>query len=101
MGRENVANWSVRKCAKSCIKCEKAFADKEAIYSRLSFEQGLKKRTGLSSWWLKSKNGKDRSHTSERVAPDAKVALAWRGSVHREPETVNLVAATLVNRFLS
>lgn len=62
MGRENVENWSVRKCAKSCIKCEKAFADREAIYSRLSFEQGSYLRedfcrdcwkrddSGLSDW---------------------------------------------------
>lgn len=62
MGRENVENWSVRKCSKVCDKCEKAFADKEAIYSRLSFEQGEyvredfckecwdKSDPGLSSW---------------------------------------------------
>jgi hypothetical protein len=33
--------------------------------------------------------------------PRAKVALAWRGTVYREPETVEMVAKTLVNRFLS
>jgi hypothetical protein len=33
--------------------------------------------------------------------PKAKVALAWRGTIYREPETVEQVAKTLVNRFLS
>ncbi len=62
MGRENIENWSVRKCSKVCDKCEKAFADKETIFSRLSFEQGEyvredfckecwdKNDPGLSSW---------------------------------------------------
>ena len=62
MGRENVENWSVRKCSKVCDQCEKEFADKENIYSRLSFEQGgylredfcktcwEKADSGLSSW---------------------------------------------------
>lgn len=62
MGRENIENWSVRKCSKVCDKCEKAFADKETILSRLSFNQGEylredfcrecwdKDDPGLSSW---------------------------------------------------
>lgn len=62
MGRENVENWSVRKCSKVCDKCEKEFADKETIYSRLSFGQGeyiredfckacwAESKPGLSSW---------------------------------------------------
>jgi hypothetical protein len=62
MGRENAENWSVRKCSKVCDKCEKEFADKESIFSRLSFEQGEyvredfckecwdKSNPGLSSW---------------------------------------------------
>ena len=40
MGRENVENWSVRKCSKACSKCEKGFADKEALHSRLIFDAG-------------------------------------------------------------
>lgn len=40
MGRENIENWSVRKCSKVCGKCEKDFADKETIFSRLSFAKG-------------------------------------------------------------
>ncbi len=62
MGRENIENWSVRKCSKVCDKCEKEFADKETICSRLSFEQGeyvredfckdcwAEAEPGLSSW---------------------------------------------------
>ncbi len=62
MGRENVENWSVRKCSRICDKCEKEFADRESIYSRLSFDQGAYVREdfckecwieagpGLSSW---------------------------------------------------
>ena len=62
MGRENKENWSVRKCSKVCDQCEKEFADKESIFSRLSFEQGEyvredfcracwdKSNPGLSSW---------------------------------------------------
>lgn len=62
MGRENVENWSVRKCSDTCSKCEKAFADKEMLYSKLTFEEGEyvrqdlcsacwdKRNPGLSSW---------------------------------------------------
>ena len=62
MGRENIGNWSVRKCSKKCDKCEKDFQDKEAIYSRLSLDRGEYTREdfchdcwrrndpGLSSW---------------------------------------------------
>lgn len=62
MGRENVENWSVRKCAKECAKCGRAFADKEELLSRLSFDAGEyvredfcatcwnKDDAGLSSW---------------------------------------------------
>lgn len=62
MGRENVENWSVRKCSKLCDKCEKEFADKETILSRLSYDQGEyvrqdfcegcwdRSNPGLSSW---------------------------------------------------
>lgn len=62
MGRENIDNWSVRKCAKECIKCERGFADKETLFSRLSFDEGEyvrqdfceacwdKDDPGLSTW---------------------------------------------------
>jgi len=62
MGRENVETWRVQKCAKQCSQCEKAFADKETLFSKLTFDAGeyvrldLCKRcwdkddAGLSSW---------------------------------------------------
>lgn len=62
MGRENVESWSVRKCSKECSKCEKEFADKEVLFSKLSFDEGEyvrqdlcadcwdKDDPGLSSW---------------------------------------------------
>jgi hypothetical protein len=62
MGRENVDKWSVRKCSKTCTRCETEFQDKEALYSQLGFEQGeyvrhdfcitcwKKEESGLSSW---------------------------------------------------
>jgi hypothetical protein len=34
------------------------------------------------------------------LVPTARAALAWRGSIWREPATINQVAPTLVNRFL-
>ncbi len=62
MGRENVENWSVRKCSDACCACGKAFADQEGLYSKLSFNEGEYMRQdfclscwdkagpGLSSW---------------------------------------------------
>ena len=62
MGRDNIENWSVRKCSTVCDQCEKAFTDREHIFSRLSFEQGeyvredyceacwSRSEPGLSSW---------------------------------------------------
>jgi hypothetical protein len=62
MGRENIDNWSVRKCAKACTKCEREFKDKEVLLSNLTFDAGEYKRNdfckacwdkdnpGLSSW---------------------------------------------------
>jgi len=62
MARQNADNWSVRKCSKTCAKCEKEFEDKETLYSRLSFDEGEyvrkdfckacwnKDDPGLSSW---------------------------------------------------
>lgn len=62
MGRENIDNWRVQKCAKACSKCERAFEDKESLFSKLQFDEGQyerldlckkcwdKKDPGLSSW---------------------------------------------------
>lgn len=62
MGRENIENWSVRKCAKECARCERKFADKEILFSKLLFNEGEyvrqdlckqcwdKDDPGLSSW---------------------------------------------------
>lgn len=62
MGRENIENWSVRKCSKICGKCQKEFADKEVLHSRLIFEGSeylrhdfcepcwKKEGTALNSW---------------------------------------------------
>jgi hypothetical protein len=40
MGRENIDNWHVKKCAKACDGCEEEFQDKQALYSRLHFDEG-------------------------------------------------------------
>jgi hypothetical protein len=40
MGRENIENWHVRKCAKSCDGCEVEFQHKQTLYSRLVFTEG-------------------------------------------------------------
>jgi hypothetical protein len=40
MGRENVENWHVKKCAKACDSCEQEFQDQQALYSRLYFDEG-------------------------------------------------------------
>ncbi len=62
MGRENIENWSVRKCSKACFRCEKEFEDKESLFSTLLFDEGEytrqdfcrgcwdKDNPGLSSW---------------------------------------------------
>lgn len=62
MGRENIENWSVRKCSTACAKCGNEFVDKQTIYSQLSFEEGEyirrdfcklcrdKRDQGLSLW---------------------------------------------------
>lgn len=62
MGRENIGHWSVRKCSKTCGKCNKKFGDKERLFSRLlavgsgyvreDFCQDCwdKKSPGLSVW---------------------------------------------------
>ncbi|MDF7799020.1 hypothetical protein P4C99_06070 [Pontiellaceae bacterium B1224] len=62
MGRENIDNWRVQKCAKACSACERPFEDKEVLFSKLTFDDGQyirldlckscwdKKDQGLSSW---------------------------------------------------
>jgi hypothetical protein len=62
MGRENIENWSVRKCSKECAGCEKEFEDKEVLFSKLLFDEGEyvrkdfckacwdKDNPGISSW---------------------------------------------------
>ena len=40
MGRENIDNWHVSKCAKACDGCEEAFQDKQVLHSRLFFDEG-------------------------------------------------------------
>lgn len=40
MGRENIDNWHVKKCAKACDGCEEEFQDKQMLYSRLFFDEG-------------------------------------------------------------
>lgn len=62
MGRENIDNWHVRKCAKACDQCEQAFVDTQVLLSHLAFDNGeyVRKdycetcaalaRNSLSSW---------------------------------------------------
>ncbi len=62
MGRENIENWSVRKCAKECSECHTEFADKQKLFSKLIFAEGEyvrqdicakcwdKDEPGISSW---------------------------------------------------
>lgn len=62
MGRENIDNWRVQKCAKACTECERPFEDKEALFSKLQYNDGQyirqdlckkcwkKEGHGLSSW---------------------------------------------------
>lgn len=40
MGRENVDNWHVKKCAKACDACEEPFQDKQELHSLLYFDEG-------------------------------------------------------------
>ena len=40
MGRENIDNWHVKKCAKACDGCEEEFHDKQVLYSHLRFDEG-------------------------------------------------------------
>jgi hypothetical protein len=40
MGRENIDNWHVSKCAKACDGCKEEFRDKQVLHSRLFFDEG-------------------------------------------------------------
>ncbi len=40
MGRENIDNWHVRKCAKVCDGCKEGFKNKQQLHSRLFFDEG-------------------------------------------------------------
>lgn len=40
MGRENIDNWHVSKCAKACDGCEDEFKDRQVLCSRLFFDEG-------------------------------------------------------------
>lgn len=62
MGRENIDNWHVKKCAKVCDGCEVEFQHRQELHSRLFFDNGEYQRhdfcgkcwnaddPGLSSW---------------------------------------------------
>ncbi len=62
MGRENIDNWHVKKCAKACDGCEVEFQHRQVLYSRLFFDEGEymrrdfckkcwnKEDPGLSTW---------------------------------------------------
>lgn len=62
MGRENIENWRVQKCAQACSECEREFKDREVLFSKLVFDEGEYVRLdlctecwdaedpGLSSW---------------------------------------------------
>jgi len=62
MGRENIENWHVKKCAKACDGCEEEVQHKQELYSCLFFEDGeyqrqdfckncrKKEASALSSW---------------------------------------------------
>jgi hypothetical protein len=49
MGRENIDNWHVKKCAKACDGCQEDFQDKQALYSRLFFDEGKYTRQDFCS----------------------------------------------------
>lgn len=58
MGRENVENWRVQKCALFCSVCKKPFADKEKLFSYLLFADRQYIRHDLcEACWGKSTHG--------------------------------------------
>lgn len=70
MGRENIENWSVRKCAKACGACEKEFVDKEMLYSKLVAESGQYQRLDLcAKCWDKNDPGLSSWKTTFIVPP--------------------------------
>ncbi len=40
MGRENIDNWHVKKCAKACDGCEEKFQHNQELFSYLFFDEG-------------------------------------------------------------
>ena len=70
MGRENIDNWRVQKCAKACSECERAFEDKEKLFSKLIFEEGQYIRQDLcKKCWNKNKHGLSSWKTTFIVPP--------------------------------
>ena len=70
MGRENIENWSVRKCSTVCDGCEKEFTDRQSIFSRLTFEQGEYLREDFcSECWKGGDPGLSSWQTQYRVPP--------------------------------
>ncbi|HEY5652822.1 MAG TPA: hypothetical protein VIR63_00425 [Pontiella sp.] len=70
MGRENIENWRVQKCAKQCSGCEKGFADKEGLFSRLLFDNGEYIREDLcKACWKKSDHGLSSWKTTFVIPP--------------------------------
>ncbi len=70
MGRENIDNWSVRKCSNECAKCGRAFADKEKLMSKLTFDEGQYVRLDLcKACWDKDDPGLSSWETSYIVPP--------------------------------
>lgn len=58
MGRENIENWRVQKCAKACTQCERVFEDKETLFSKLVFDSGQYIREDLCKpCWKKKDHG--------------------------------------------
>lgn len=55
MGRENIDNWHVKKCSPACEGCQKAFQDRENLYSSLFFEDGEYQRKDVcEACWSKN-----------------------------------------------
>ncbi|WP_372808765.1 hypothetical protein [Pontiella sp.] len=70
MGRENIDNWRVQKCAKKCTRCDKPFADKEKLFSKLVAEAGEYARQDLcKACWNKNDPGLSSWKTTFIVPP--------------------------------
>jgi hypothetical protein len=71
MGRENIDNWRVQKCAKACSDCERAFEDKEKLLSKLVFNDGQYIRLDLcrTCWKKQDDHGLSSWNTTFMVPP--------------------------------